>query len=107
MMVVVNDGLFDLDTTTSQERPPTALMTDVQRGMIRDLFAQLGVTQARPQFDMVAELTGARITSVGQLEVSTANTLIKMLSARVDSAGRASTGNAWDDRDEDTWIDRL
>jgi DNA polymerase-3 subunit epsilon len=82
-------------------------MTSLQRQMIRELFAQLGVTDARSQFEKVAELTGVRIASVTELEVAPASVLIHRLKGRVASSGRANTGNAWADRDEDTWIDRL
>ena len=104
----MTDGLFDLDDTTgSPQQEAPALMTDAQRTQIRDLFARIGVTTAREQFDIVAELTGVRITAVGQLASENANTLIPMLSARAARAGRVNTGNAWADREEDTWIDRL
>ena len=44
-------------------------MSDVQRATIRDVFARIGVSDAKGQF--------------------------------------AVPGNSWDDREEDTWIDRL
>ncbi len=104
----VGDGLFDLNESASQDAVATpALMTSVQRETIRDLFAKIGVTSAREQFDMVAELTGVQITSVAQLEVGGANLLIHMLRGRASRAHRVNTGNSWADRDEDTWIDRL
>jgi DNA polymerase-3 subunit epsilon len=103
----VEDGLFDLEGPAKQEEAAPALMTPPQRQAIRELFAQLGVTDARAQFDMVAELTGARIASVAELEAGPANVLIQMLRGRAARSGRVNTGNAWADRDEDTWIDRL
>ena len=104
----MTDGLFNLDDPTGSPRQATpAVMTDAQRSQIRDLFAKIGVTVAREQFDIVAELTGVRITAVGQLTSDNANTLIRMLSARAACAGRVHTGNSWADREEDTWIDRL
>ncbi len=104
----MEDGLFNLvdPMTQNEERAPISLSLK-QRQAIRELFAQLGVTDARAQFDMVAELTGVRIASVVELEAETANVLLHMLRGRVASSGRANTGNAWADRDEDTWIDRL
>ena len=82
-------------------------MTSVQRQMIRELFAQIGVTDAHGQFQLVADMTGVRITSVGDLELAAANVLIRQLKGRVANMSRASTGDAWADREEDTWIDRL
>lgn len=101
------DGLFDFEEPAPQPEVRPAPMTPLQRQMIRDLFAQLGVAEARDQFDMVADLTGVRIAAVTDLEVAPANVLIHQLKGRVSSIGRTNTGNAWADRDDDTWIDRL
>lgn len=83
------------------------MMSESQRSEIRSLFATLGVSTAREQFDYVADATGKRIVSVVELDGSTASMLISRLRGRVASHGRKSTGNSWDDRTEDTWIDRL
>jgi hypothetical protein len=107
-MEVMDGGLFDLDDSVRAEEPATPTpMTALQRKTIRELFAQIGVVDARAQFDVVAELTGVRITSVAELEVGPANMLIQMLRGRAARSGHANTGNAWADREEDTWIDRL
>lgn len=82
-------------------------MTDSVRGQLRLAFAKLGVATARDQFDVVAELTGLRISSVLDLTQRQAQTLLISLTRRVESAGTRRTGNAWADRDEDTWIDKL
>lgn len=104
----MDSGLFDLDDQMPlKEEPASSPLSPTQRQTIRELFAQLGVTDARAQFDMVAELTGVRITSVKDLEAGPANVLMQMLRGRIARSGRANTGNAWADREEDTWIDRL
>lgn len=82
-------------------------MTDSQRLAIRAAFAHLGISRAREQFDVVAELTGERITRVGDLSEGAAQSLIYALQSKVRNAGRANSGNSWADRDEDTWIDKL
>lgn len=104
----MDGGLFDLDDSVpAEEQAAPTPMTAVQRETIRELFAQIGVIDARAQFDIVAELTGVRITSVAALEVGPANVLIQMLRGRAARSGHVNTGNAWADREEDTWIDRL
>lgn len=82
-------------------------MTDEQRSIIRNQFAQLGLRTAPEQFALVDELTGVRLSSVAELRAVQASLLIERLRGRVASAQRESTGNAWADREEDTWIDRL
>lgn len=96
----------------SDGRAPAArtvepMMSDATRGQVRQAFAKLGVTTAREQFAVVAELTGQRITSVAELTQRQAQTLLLSLSRRVEATGTRSTGNAWADRAEDTWIDKL
>lgn len=104
----MDSGLFNLDDSAPQdERPAPSPLSPTQRQSIRELFAHLGVTEARAQFDMVAELTGVRISSVVDLDAQAANVLLQMLRGRVARSGNANTGNAWADREEDTWIDRL
>lgn len=105
----MDSGLFDLEDDQGPQNPPVAdsPMTPLQRQTIRDLFARLNVTDARKQFEIVEELTGTRIASVTQLTVSSANVLIRLLAGRAELTGQTRTGRSWDDRGEDTWIDRL
>lgn len=98
-----------LDDNEPEDVAPAVplMMADSQRGEIRELLGQLGVTSARSQFDLVYELTTKRIASVAELDFATAQTLIRRLRNKVQNQGRANSGNAWDDREDDTWIDKL
>ncbi|THG29283.1 hypothetical protein [Naasia lichenicola] len=98
-------SLFDTGAPKSVAGPRA--MSDSQRQVIRDAFARLGVSGARDQFDIVEEVTGHRIVSVNNMNERTAQALIIGLHRRLETAGRQRTGNAWADREEDTWIDRL
>jgi hypothetical protein len=100
--------LFDSDAPepTSATILP-APMSPSQRDAIRKAFGQLGITDVRGQFAMVKEMTGQEIGSVQQLESRHAQTLIYRLTDKINTSGRKNTGNAWDDREEDTWIDKL
>lgn len=104
----MNDLLSVFDGNESDPRARAALMmTPAQRSVIRALFAELGIGAAANQFEVTAELTGTRISSVGDLEAATAQRLIEGLRRRVAALGRTVTGNSWIDREQDTWIDRL
>lgn len=92
------------DSPSNTPQPP---MTDEQRGTIRELFGELGLRAAREQFALVEQLTGIRLSSVAELRSVQASLLIDRLRARVASARRTTTGDAWADRDEGTWIDKL
>ena len=57
--------LFDGEETAhSVTRPLTKTLTGSQREALRKAFAELGVTDAPGQFEIVEELTGQRISSV-------------------------------------------
>lgn len=99
--------LFEGDDTAPAAPTPSPTMTVSQREALKKAFAKLGVTDARGQFAIVEELTGERITSVQKLQERHAQTLIHRLADKVNSMGRKNTGNTWDDREEDTWIDKL
>ncbi len=103
LLPIFNDDGTDAEPTGIRPLP----MTGEQRSEIRELFAALDVATAARQFQVTAELTGVQITSVGELNAVTAQRLIGALKRRVQSSGRVKTGNSWDDREEDTWIDRL
>ena len=82
-------------------------MSDSQRQVLRGLFASLGVASARDQFALVEELTGQRIHAVSDLDERAAGALIIRLRHRSKSVAQPNTGDAWADREEDTWIDKL
>ncbi|WHE37814.1 hypothetical protein [Microbacterium sp. BDGP8] len=103
-------SLFQDDDDTSQPATTATvdpMMSEATRGQLREAFANLGIVTAREQFTVVAELTGQRITSVGELTQRHAQTLLLRLSRRVDASGARVTGNAWADRTEETWIDKM
>lgn len=83
------------------------MMSESQRADIKALFGDLGINAAREQFAVILELTGVRLASVQDLQAAPAQRAIEGLRRRVASSGRVRTGNAWDDREESTWIDRL
>lgn len=101
-------SLFD-DARDEPARPSAqpVMMTATQRTEIKDLFGKLGIATAKEQFQVIHELTGHRIHNVGELQAAHAHRAIEGLRKRVASLGTVRTGNAWDDRDEPTWIDNL
>ncbi|QKJ18574.1 hypothetical protein [Microbacterium hominis] len=100
-------SVFDDNDNTESASVRRLPMTEGQRSEIRELFSRLDISTAARQFEVTAELTGVRISRVGELDAATAHRLIGALNRRVQTSGRLTTGNSWDDREEDTWIDRL
>ena len=100
-------SLFDLGERPKPAASSPVMITPDQRNAIRDAFQRLGVTDAREQFDIVYQLTGQRVRSPNELESRHAHALTSRLVDRIRTQGVERTGNAWDDREEDTWIDKL
>ena len=99
--------LFDEVAPLAIEVDKIETITDSQRTALRGLFEQLNVASARGQFDLVEEITGQRISRVQDLYSRNAMLLIFQLPERIKSMTRPNSGNAWADREEDTWIDKL
>ncbi|WP_144832551.1 hypothetical protein [Microbacterium sp. BH-3-3-3] len=100
-------SLFDFEEPEQPVEPTTYPMTPDQRVVIGGHFRTLGIVDAPTQFEVVAELIGVRISRVQDLTARQAVTLIGRLESRVAAGGRSATGSSWDQRDHDTWIDRL
>jgi hypothetical protein len=83
------------------------VISPYQRSLVREAFAQLGISGAHEQFEVVYELTAQRVRSPTELQARHAQALISGLASRSKAIGTERSGNAWDDRDEDTWIDKL
>ena len=98
--------IFESESPVASQ-PQTLTISDSQRAAIRALFSRSGILDAPSQFDLVEELTGRRIDAVSSMEASHAQAFIHRMEAHLASQARKYTGNAWDDREEDTWIDKL
>jgi hypothetical protein len=100
--------IFDEPTDSASDASSAARpMTPAQREGIRKAFASLGIADASSQFAIIENLTGQRVTRVHDVTSQRAAALLPLLVARVSSGDRVPTGNAWTDRTEDTWIDKL
>lgn len=99
--------LFDPQGSTAVPHEATRTMTTDQRLAIRALFAELGLSQARDQFELVNVLIGIELRSVKDLDARNAARLIPRLQRRVETRKKVPSGDAWRDREEDTWIDNL
>jgi DNA polymerase-3 subunit epsilon len=100
-------SLFDLEDRPGPVGIPVAMISTDQRILIREAFGRLEISDAREQFEVVYELTAQRVRSPTELQARHAQVLISGLADRIRAVGIERSGNSWDDREEDTWIDRL
>lgn len=99
--------LFDPQGSTPVPPQTTTPMTTDQRSAIRALFAELALSKARAQFELIDVLIGMKLRSVEDLDQRNAARLIPRLQKRVESSKKAPSGGSWSGREEDTWIDNL
>lgn len=85
--------------------PPSDALADWQVAQLREALAGAGTHTMDGRQSLVEELVGRPVASLRGLTVSEARMLLEALTARKRAAG--STGTSWDNREEDTWIDRL
>ena len=100
-------ALFDDEATPEPTPPARVMMSDSQRSEIRALFTAMDITSAVAQFAYVEDATGVQLRSVSELDAATAQILINRLRGRATTHGKVNSGSSWDNRTEDTWIDRL
>lgn len=98
---------FDPQGSTPAPPQTATPMTTEQRSVIRALFAELALSQAREQFELIDVLIGMKLRSVEDLDARNAARLIPRLKKRVETRKKTPSGDAWRDREEDTWIDHL
>jgi len=92
-----------------EEHPPAVSadegLPDWQVAQLRERLDALGLVTMEDRQALIEELAGRPVPSLRHLTFAEARVIVEELSRR--RATDAATGTAWDNRDEDTWIDRL
>lgn len=103
----MSDGefsLFDLD-----EAPPQLLVDPPIRPeqvqQIVQAFTDAGIIDEASQKDIVHSCIVRRVNRLEELLAKDARPILKRIAERGTS--RPQQGSAWDNRTEDTWIDKL
>ncbi|MEU0312297.1 hypothetical protein [Nocardioides sp. NPDC006273] len=102
------DALFGL----GQEEPepsPEAVPSPAQPWQIdqlRNALDATGVTEMGERQALIEELVGRPVAALRELHFADVRPVLEVLHAR-RATDATPTGSAWDQRDEDTWIDRI
>lgn len=99
-------GLFDLE---DEEAPPAyeePLITDQQIESIRRAFNEAGISSMQDRQDLIESCTARPITNIRELRAQDYRRVLKRIGEKRQPSA-SITGSAWDNRDEDTWIDKL
>ncbi|MFJ4030032.1 hypothetical protein ACIPWF_22055 [Paenarthrobacter sp. NPDC089989] len=100
-------GLFDLPEPVIAA--PVIIDTPIspaQIASIRDAFDIAGITDMSTRQEVIQSCVVRRITNIRELYSRD----VRQVLARIDAWGRMAepaSGSAWDNREEDTWIDKL
>lgn len=105
----MSEQLFDLspngesvpETRTSE--PP---ITESQVQRLRDAFAAAGINSMDERQSLIESCTVHSVTSIRELRARDVRPILKRIEAHAKGP-RPTSGSAWDNREEDTWIDKL
>ncbi|MEU4450207.1 hypothetical protein AB0F44_02700 [Nocardioides sp. NPDC023903] len=101
-----DDMLFQLGDEPEAQAAAAQPAAAWQIEQLRTALDTLGMTEMSERQRVVEELVGHPITALKELTYDEVRPLLEGLHARKAASPTSST-SAWDDRDEDTWIDRL
>lgn len=99
-------SLFDVElpgTTTAQAPLPAR---SEQVAEIRAAFERAGITGQDQRKEIVDSVTFRSVASLRDLQAVEARRILKVLKG-MQTSKPDRKGSAWDNREEDTWIDKL
>lgn len=100
-------GLFDLPARTPEPHErQEPLITDQQVATIRRAFDDAGIVSMEERQELIQTCTVRPIANIRELYVQDVRQVLKRIEDRKNYTG-PSTGSLWDNREEDTWIDKL
>lgn len=101
-------SLFGDDEPAQPEpvQPAPAPIADWQVDMLRKSLDARGVTTMAERQEVIEEAVGRSVESLRSLTHEEGLRVLSQL-GQAPAAPQNSSKSAWDDRDEDTWIDRL
>lgn len=108
-LILVNDepGLFDIPASRAPEAPEALRELPIrpeQIQQIREAFDKAGVREQEERKSLINSVLIRDVTSLRELHAVEVRRILQAIEQR---SKPKSTGSAWDDREEDTWIDKL
>lgn len=104
-MTNTSAGLFDLPET-EPAAPASPPITNAQVQAIRQAFDAVGITSMEERQQIIESCTIRPVANIRELLAKDVRPILSRINQRMTSKGPA-TGSAWDNREEDTWIDKL
>lgn len=99
-------SLFDVEAPgTSTAQAPLPVRSE-QVAEIREAFERAGITGQDQRKEIVDSVTFRSVASLRDLQAVEAHRILKVLKG-MQTSKPDRKGSAWDNREEDTWIDKL
>jgi hypothetical protein len=99
-------SLFNVETPeTATVQAPLPVRSE-QVAEIREAFERAGITGQDQRKEIVDSVTFRSVASLRDLQAVEAHRILKVLKG-MQSSKPDRKGSAWDNREEDTWIDKL
>ena len=99
-------GLFDLEDQTEEKTFEEPLISEEQVAAIRDAFDHASIISMEERQQIIESCTARPIANIRQLQARDVRRVLKRIAERQNYQKPAS-GSSWDNREEDTWIDKL
>lgn len=104
----MNDSTFDIFGQPEQapQAPSDPPIRDSQIQQLREAFAASGIDSMEDRRAIIESCTIRPVASIRELLAKDVRPILRRIEER-SIAPKQKTGSAWDNRDEDTWIDKL
>ena len=106
-----DDGLFDLPDagppSTPDRSPSSEQVPDWQIAQLRTGLDGLGLGDGDERQQLVQRLVGRPVSALRDLTYSEARTLGEQIAAMKRESMQRQSRSSWDEREGETWIDRL
>ena len=99
-------GLFDLEDEAAPPAFEEPSITEQQIASIRQAFEEAGITSMEERQELIESCVVRPVAGIRELQARDVRRILKRISDQQQQKG-PQAGSAWDNRDEDTWIDKL
>lgn len=99
-------GLFDLEDEEAPSAYEEPLITNQQVASIRSAFEEAGITSMEERQQLIESCVVRPVSGIRELQARDVRRILKRIGDQQQRKG-PQAGSAWDNRDEDTWIDKL
>ncbi|MGO2069231.1 hypothetical protein [Glutamicibacter arilaitensis] len=104
----MDEYLFTLgDAPTNESFPRDALANKLEIQEIRQAFDKAGISHQLDRQHLIVQALGRNVQALTEVKSSEVKTIVYRILDSIAGEQAKSTRSAWDDRDEDTWIDKL